>query len=151
MKSTYKPTFAIVFCTLFLTSSIYGSEKTFTHKIEKCVNQIARIGSAVSIGFWLPITIRAIQRYGLVSATIDTYTLRPGIDATCIAASHNKNSVVLNLLALAGSAASLVFWAPLVFECPNFFGLSRVALDATQMSLCAQRLYRIYSKNQEKN
>ena len=149
MKSISRSAFMLLSCALFLTSSSYSSEKTITQKIEKRLNQIARIGSAVSIGFWLPSTIRLIANFGPLSTTTETTLIsRIGIDATCIAASHNKDSVVLNLLALAGSAASLAFWAPLVFDYPNFFGLSRVALDATQMGLCAQRLYRIYNKHQ---
>lgn len=151
MKITYRSSFAILFCTLFLASSTYGSEKTIAHKVGKHLNQIARIGSAISIGYWLPDTINAIERFGLLNATRATYTLRLGIDAACIAASHNKDSIALNIIALLGSAASLAFWTPVALAYPDLIMLSRIGLDATQIGLCAQRLYRIHNKNQEKN
>jgi|GEM_PF-5675205 len=133
------------------TSSVQSSENSFFSW--ETLNRAARFASSASFGYWLRPTIFNATRYGLDAALV--YAPRLAIDAACAGASYGHGetmlSAALDATCLATSAASLATWTALAINhagWTNWLIWARIAIDGTQITLAAKRLYDYYQSRQ---
>jgi len=117
----------------------------------------AGVGSAGSAMFWTPGTLKAILRFGIVSAIGSTHIPRVALDVTAATLSFytpesKLNKTILNLAICAGSGLSLVLWGPEIAKAIDDHGvveatfsthILRAAIDAMQIIVSARRLHQL--------